>query len=73
MDKIFKSMEIFIGTRQAEQCRSHHQKMEKKYAKFITIISNLRNLHYNTIDVEPIMQDMASAAIPVTDRIATIE
>jgi hypothetical protein len=26
MDKIFKSMEIFVGTRQAEQCRSHHQK-----------------------------------------------
>lgn len=27
MDKIFKLMEIFLGTRQAEQCRSHHQKM----------------------------------------------
>lgn len=27
MDKIFKSMEKFIATREAEQCRSHHQKM----------------------------------------------
>ena len=27
MDKIFKSMAVFVGTREAEQCRSHHQKM----------------------------------------------
>ena len=27
MDKIFKSMADFIGTRAADQCRSHHQKM----------------------------------------------
>lgn len=38
MDKIFKTMEIFIGTRQAEQCRSHHQKMQKKYMNFISIL-----------------------------------
>ena len=27
MDKIFKTMAVFVGTREAEQCRSHHQKM----------------------------------------------
>lgn len=27
LDKIFKTMELFIETREAEQCRSHHQKM----------------------------------------------
>jgi hypothetical protein len=58
MDKIFKTMEIFIGTRQAEQCRSHHQKMEKKYINFISIISNLREGHYNTLDIEPIREEL---------------
>lgn len=27
MDKIFKTMEKFVSSREAEQCRSHHQKM----------------------------------------------
>ena len=26
MEKIFKIMSTYIGTREAEQCRSHHQK-----------------------------------------------
>jgi len=43
-------MEIFVGTRVAEQCRSHHQKMEKKYFNFTTIIANLRNQHYGGLD-----------------------
>ena len=30
-DKIFKEMAKFIKTRAADQCRSHHQKMEKKH------------------------------------------
>ncbi len=55
MDKIFKSMEMFVGTRQAEQCRSHHQKMEKKYLNFTTIISNLRKMHYNSQEVDPVL------------------
>lgn len=58
MDKIFKTMEIFLGTRQAEQCRSHHQKMEKKYHKFVNILLNLREQHYATTDIEPIFKDM---------------
>lgn len=39
-------MEQFIGTRQAEQCRSHHQKMEKKYQNFPAILKSLRESHY---------------------------
>lgn len=58
MDKIFKTMELFIGTRQAEQCRSHHQKMEKKYLNFVTIIHNLRLHHYGCAEIEPIIEDM---------------
>jgi hypothetical protein len=48
MDKIFKTMELFIGTRQAEQCRSHHQKMEKKYLSFHRILTKLRLDHYSS-------------------------
>lgn len=58
MDKIFKSMELFVATRQAEQCRSHHQKMEKKYHNFIAIIANLRNIHYASPDLDPLLHDM---------------
>ena len=73
MDKIFKTMELFIGTRQAEQCRSHHQKMEKKYHNFTTIISNLRKTHYGTVDIQPIHQELAALAIETEEGIATIE
>ena len=58
LDKIFKTMAIFIGTREAEQCRSHHQKMEKKYNTFANMILYLRNTHYNTEEVLPIEEDM---------------
>lgn len=37
-DKVFRSMSHFIGTRAADQCRSHHQKMEKKYKTFENIV-----------------------------------
>ena len=48
-DKIFKSMALFISTRQAEQCRSHHQKMEKKYHSFYRIIEKLRMQYFGTL------------------------
>lgn len=47
-DKIFKTMEIFLGTREAEQCRSHHQKMEKKHKTFQEILLHLRTHFYGT-------------------------
>lgn len=45
MDKIFKSMATFIGTRAADQCRSHHQKIEKKYHSFLNILTSLRQIY----------------------------
>jgi hypothetical protein len=47
-DRIFKSMANFVETREAEQCRSHHQKMEKKYKYFSKIIMSLRLQHYGS-------------------------
>jgi hypothetical protein len=48
LDKIFKTMANFIGSREAEQCRSHHQKMEKKYHSFPNITLYLRKFHYGS-------------------------
>jgi hypothetical protein len=42
-NKIFKKMARFIKTRCPEQCRSHHQKYEKKYATFDQIVSFIEN------------------------------
>jgi len=53
-DKIFKTMELFIGTRQAEQCRSHHQKMEKKYHSFYQILVKLRMDFYAGLNSDPV-------------------
>jgi len=41
-------MATFVETREAEQCRSHHQKMEKKYKYFSKILMSLRLQNYNT-------------------------
>jgi hypothetical protein len=73
MDKIFKTMELFIGTRQAEQCRSHHQKMEKKYFNFATIIANLRKLHYSSLEIEPIMAELDANGISACDGLASMD
>ena len=48
MDRIFTLMAKFVSTREAEQCRSHHQKMEKKHKTFAKILLNLRLSHYET-------------------------
>jgi len=58
MDKIFKTMALFIGTREAEQCRSHHQKMEKKYRSFYKIIGVLRDTFYKTHELGPLAHDL---------------
>lgn len=57
-DKIFKTMSSFIGSREAEQCRSHHQKMEKKYKNFYQIIIKLRMEYYGTCGVELLRNDL---------------
>jgi hypothetical protein len=70
LDKIFKTMAGFIGSREAEQCRSHHQKMEKKYFSFPNIALYLRKLHYNSDDAR-MVEDMATNN--VTEKIEILD
>jgi hypothetical protein len=51
-------MATFVDTREAEQCRSHHQKMEKKYKYFSKILMSLRLQNYDSDDNEVILSDM---------------
>ena len=67
MDKIFKSMERFVTTREAEQCRSHHQKMEKKHGAFVKILRELRRLNYGAPDAELIEADMRAHGVECTE------
>ena len=53
-------MELFIGSRQAEQCRSHHQKMEKKYINFTNILAHFREEYLATLDPEPLLRELNS-------------
>lgn len=69
MDKIFKSMALFVATREAEQCRSHHQKMEKKFYTFAEIIKNLRTQHYGSTDTDALIDEIASNAIPFNEAL----
>lgn len=36
-------MSVFLGTRSPDQCRSHHQKMEKNYSDCHEIINHYRS------------------------------
>lgn len=51
-------MSSFIGSREAEQCRSHHQKMEKKYKNFYQIIIKLRLEYYGTCNTDAVRIDL---------------
>ena len=51
-------MASFIATREAEQCRSHHQKMEKKYHTFYQILLKLRMDFYSTASPEELRHDL---------------
>jgi hypothetical protein len=73
MDKIFKSMEVFVGSRQAEQCRSHHQKMEKKHNSFTNIIAALRRNHYHTLDPEPLAHALAEHNVALLDPLPSAQ
>ena len=51
-------MSTYIPTRKAEQCRSHHQKMEKKHLSFIKIIAELRTQFFKSWDAHYVKQDL---------------
>jgi hypothetical protein len=42
VNKLYKEMARFIGTRNALQCRSHHQKLEDRYLYPNKIIANYK-------------------------------
>ena len=42
--RIFKLMALFIKTRGADQCRSHHQKKQKKFKTLANIILNCQQM-----------------------------
>ena len=44
-NKFYKAMSEYIGTRNALQCRSHHQKLEEKYLYPNKIIANFKQHH----------------------------
>jgi hypothetical protein len=69
MDKIFKGMERFVATREAEQCRSHHQKMEKKHGSFVSILKELRKQHYGTCDADCIVGDMLANGVECPEEL----
>lgn len=64
-------MEIFLGTREAEQCRSHHQKMEKKYKTFEEILLNLRHQYFGTDDCAPVISELEKNDVPFPDGIVS--
>lgn len=49
VSKLYKEMAKFIGTRNALQCRSHHQKLEDRYLYPNKIISNYKQHHENNL------------------------
>ena len=73
MDKIFKTMALFVGSREAEQCRSHHQKMEKKYNTISKILINLRKQHYDSEDEHLLIEDLNRNQVEIVDNILSAE
>lgn len=69
MDKIFKTMADFLGSRAADQCRSHHQKMEKKYKNFYNIIYNLRVLHYGSASTAELLSELRQFNLSLEDEL----
>lgn len=41
-NKIFKKMAKYVDTRCPEQCRSHHQKYQKKFKTFDSIVQTIQ-------------------------------
>lgn len=61
--RIFKSLSMLVVTRTPEQCRSHHQKMEKKYRTLHGIVSNLRSQLSKDMNLISLADSEADAAL----------
>lgn len=66
-------MANFIGSREAEQCRSHHQKMEKKFHSFPNIILYLRKLHYGFEDTHLLEEDLQKNSISISGGLMEVK
>lgn len=66
-------MAAFIATRQAEQCRSHHQKMEKKYHTFYQILLKLRNEFYQNASMDDLRGELEEAGFILKDPLIAEE
>lgn len=51
-------MGAFVQTRKPEQCRSHHQKMEKKYGTFLNILRSMRLEHFGSLQEEYVKNEL---------------
>jgi hypothetical protein len=60
-------MASFIATREAEQCRSHHQKMEKKYHSFYQILLKLRMDFYSSPSPDELRGDLEEGGFKLKD------
>ena len=60
-------MANFIQSREAEQCRSHHQKMEKKYHTFYQILIKLRTDFHNSLDNEHVKTELEDQGYKVRE------
>jgi len=57
-------MATFVGSREAYQCRSHHQKMEKKFGHSIAeILLHLRQIHYASGDSHFLEEELRAKGI----------
>jgi hypothetical protein len=66
-DRIFKTMANFVETREAEQCRSHHQKMEKKHKYFQTILLQLRLQNYGSFNSDGVVHDLNELGVSMVN------
>lgn len=73
VDRIFKVMENFLGTREAEQCRSHHQKMEKRHGDFKNILLHLRRQHYSSQETHVVLEDIEKNDVKLIDGLVERE
>lgn len=58
-----------MASRQAEQCRSHHQKMEKKHGNFLAILKELRLQNYGSGDVDCVISDMVANGVSCSQQL----
>jgi hypothetical protein len=65
-------MARFIGTRQADQCRSHHQKMEKKYLSFHGILASQRLCHFSSHSAASVLDKITDMDLDIREEFTIV-